>query len=64
MSGVMNPMWKAIGLNVKRMMFERIVVPSVSYGAETKGSKGEGKYEIRCNGNEIFMEYMWCNDYK
>ena len=36
-SGAMNRIWKArsLSINVKRMMYERIVVPTVLYGAET-----------------------------
>ena len=38
-SGAMNRIWRvrSLGVNVKRMMYERIVVPTVLYGAETWG---------------------------
>ena len=36
-SGALSRIWKvrSFGMNVKRMMYERIVVPTVVYGAET-----------------------------
>ena len=38
-SGAMNRIWRvrSLGVNVKRMMYESIVVPTVLYGAETWG---------------------------
>ena len=38
-SGAMSRLWKvrSVGVNVKKMMYERIVVPTVLYGAETWG---------------------------
>ena len=37
-------------------VYERIVVPSVLYGADM-GSKEE----IECDGNEMVKEYVWYN---
>ena len=41
LSGVMKRLWKDryLGVNVKRMMYESIVVPSVLYGADALGLK-------------------------
>ena len=41
LSGVMKRLWKVryLGVNVKKMMYESIVVPSVLYGADALGLK-------------------------
>ena len=49
-----------LGVNVKRMMYERTVMPSVLYGAETSGLKEREKkrlnvMEIKC------LRSVWCN---
>ena len=44
----MNRIWKvgSLGTDVKRMMYEKIVVPNVLYGAENFGLKAKkGKRE-------------------
>ena len=55
MSGVMKRPWKVryLGVNLKRMMYESIVVPSVLYGADTLGLKEREQkrlnvMEIKC----------------
>ena len=54
-SGAMNRLWKfmSLGVNIKRMMHEKIVVPSVLYGADTLGLKEREQkrlnvMEIKC----------------
>ena len=56
MSGAMNRLWKvrSLGVNVKRMMHESIVVLTVLYGAEPFGLKVKEKnkldaMEMRCS---------------
>ena len=49
---------RSLGINVKKMMYESIVVPTVLYGAETWGLNEK---EIKCNRNEMFAKYMWCD---
>ena len=40
---------KSLGIYVKRVMYERIVVPTVLYGAETWGAECQRKKKIECN---------------
>ena len=49
-SGTMTRLWKirSLSVNVKRMMYESIVVPSMLWG-RYMGSKGEGKEEVKCD---------------
>ena len=47
-----------MGINVKKIMYERIVA-IVIYRAEMWGLNAREKKEINCNGNEIFDKYMW-----
>ena len=44
----MNRLWKvrSLGVNVKRMMYEKIVVPNVLYGADTCGLKESEKKKL------------------
>ena len=53
MSGVMKRLWKVryLGVNVKRMMYESIVLPCVLYGADTLGL--EEREHKRLNVMEI-----------
>ena len=46
--GAMNRIWKAgsLGADVKRMMYERIVVLTVLYGAETWGLNAREKRRL------------------
>ena len=42
----------SLGINVKRMMYERIKVPTVMYGTETG-------FECQKKKDEMFEKYMW-----
>ena len=52
-AGAMNRIWKvrSLGINVKKMMYESIVVSTVLYGADTWGLNASEK--IRLNVMEM-----------
>ena len=47
-SGAKNRIWKvkSLGVNIRIMIYERIVVPSVLYAAETLGEKEKEKKRL------------------
>ena len=53
----MNRLWnvRSLGVNLKRLMYERIVAPSALYGAETWGL--EERVKKRSKGIE--MKCLW-----
>ena len=59
-SGALSRIWRvgSFGIGVKRMMYERIVVPTVIYGAEARCLK-EGKKR----GLNVFEDDVWCNSH-
>ena len=63
-SGALSRIWKvgSFGVGVKIMMYERIVVPTVIYGAEAWCLKEVEKrrlnvFEMKC------LEDVWCNSH-
>ena len=45
-------------------MYERIALPAVLYGTETRGLNASEKKEIKFNGNEMSENYIWCDRYR
>ena len=47
---------RAMGMNVKRRLYEGVAVPTVLYGAETWSMAVEDREEIKVNGDEVSEE--------
>ena len=59
-SGALSKIWRvgSFGIGVKRMMYERIVVPTVIYGAEAWWLREGVKKRLN-----VFEEDMWFNSH-
>ena len=51
---------RAMGMNVKRRLYEGVAVPTALYETETWSM---GEEVIKCNGDEESEEYVWSNTY-
>lgn len=49
------------GMNVKRILYEGIAVPTALSGAKTWSMGVADKKEIEYNGSEMSKDYVWCN---
>ena len=50
---------RGLGLNVKKVLYEKVVVPTVMYGSESWGMKVNER-QTECVGDEMSEEYDWC----
>ena len=39
---------RGLGMNVKRVLYEKVIVPTVTYGSECWGSESERETEVEC----------------
>ena len=53
----------AMGMNIKRRLYEGVAAPTVLYGAE-RMDYGSSREEVEYNGDEVSEEYVWNNAYR
>ena len=50
---------RRLGMNVKKILYEKVVVPTVMYGSESWGMKVIER-QTKCVCHEMSEEYYWC----
>ena len=48
-----------LGMNVRKILYEKLVVPTVMYGSEAWGMKVTER-QTKCVRDEMSEEYDWC----
>ena len=52
---------RAVGMNVKRILYERVILHTVFYGAGKREYDSFREEKIECNRDQASEEYVWSN---
>ena len=51
---------RGLGMNVKKVLYEKVVVPTVMYGSESWGMKVYERQKLNVFEMKCLEEYDWC----